>query len=141
MKNKTLIGLFLATLMATSITGLTYALWSETLEIKGTIKMASFGIKIISYKALLSKCVEKYSEMEANPSPDDQFLYIEATNLKPCWYTWIGLKIQNDGDLPANIKHMEYIFEPYNFDDYFTVKEYFYGPFPEAEGQNNTDDS
>jgi len=128
---------FLILVVAISATGLTYALWSDTIEIRGTIQMAKFGIKIISHKALLSKCVERYSTLESQISPDGQFLNLEASNLRPSWYTWVGLKIQNDGNLPADIKLIEYIFEPYVFNEYFSVEEYFYGPFPPNESPSN----
>jgi hypothetical protein len=138
MKLNKVSGLFMAFMIAISLTGLAYAHWSDTVKIEGTIKMAHIRIKIISHKALLSKEVEEYSEIISEISGDGHLLTLTCTNLRPCWYTWIGLKTQNEGSLPANVKTPEYSFEPPDgFEDYFETNHYFYGPFPEKEDHGN----
>jgi hypothetical protein len=65
-------------------------------------------------------------------------LTLKCTNLRPCWFIWVGLKTQNQGSLPANVKLPEYRFEgPDGFEKYFETEEYFYGPYPEAENPEN----
>jgi len=131
-------GLFMAFTIAISITGLTYAHWSDTIKIEGNLEMAHIRIKIISYKALLSQEVQKYSTIESEVSEDGHLLMLNCTNLQSCWYTWIGLKTQNDGSLPANVKPPEYSFEPSDgFEDYFETEHYFYGPFPRKESPDS----
>lgn len=131
-------GLFMAFMMAVSLTGLSYAHWSDTIKIEGTAKMAHIRIKIISYKALTSKEVEKYSTIDTELSEDGHVLIIYCSNLKPCWHVWIGLVTQNQGSLPANVKPPEYVFDgPDGFEDYFETMEYYYGPYPESTGFGN----
>jgi hypothetical protein len=131
-------GFFMAFTIAMSLTGLTYAHWSDNIKIEGKLEMAHIRITIISYKALTSKEVEKYSEIDTVLSEDGHLMTITCTNLKPCWFVWIGLVTQNQGSLPANVKPPEYIFEgPDGFHDYFETEEYFYGPYPENTGFGN----
>ena len=131
-------GFFMAFMIAVSLTGLSYAHWSDTIKIEGTAKMAHIRIKIISYKALTSKEVKKYSTINTELSEDGHMLIIYCSNLKPCWHVWIGLVTQNEGSLPANVKPPEYIFDgPDGFEDYFETMEYYYGPYPEDTGYGN----
>lgn len=127
-------GLFMAFIIALSLTGLVYAHWSDTIKIEGKLEMAHIGIQIKSYKALLPK-EDKDGNIEAEISEDGHLLTITWTNLGPDRYAWIGLVIQNQGSLPAYVKAPEYIFEgPDGFDDYFETKEWFYGPYSEKTG-------
>ncbi len=128
-------GFFMAFMIAVSLTGLSYAHWSDTIKIEGTAKMAHIRIKIISYKALTSKEVENYSTIDTELSEDGHMLIIYCSNLKPCWHVWIGLVTQNEGSLPAYVKSPEYIFDgPDGFEDYFETMEYYYGPYSKDTG-------
>lgn len=138
MKLSKISGLFVAFTIAVSLTGLTYAHWSDTIRIEGTLEMAHIRMTIISYKALTSREVKKYSTIEAELSEDGHLLTLTCANLKPCWFVWVGLVTQNQGSLPANVKPPEYTFEgPDGFNDYFETREYFYGPYPENTGFGN----
>lgn len=130
--------LFVTFIIAISVLGVTYAHWSDNIRIIGTAKMAHIKMTTISDKCLTSKDVERYSEIKSYVSDDGHLYTIEATNVRPCWFIWIGLKLQNAGSLPANVKPIEYGFDdPDGFHDYFETTEYFYGPYPEAEGPQN----
>jgi len=127
--------LFMALAITLSIAGFTYAHWTETIRINGTVKMAHILIDIKSEKVLMSKYVQKYSSVDYTVSPDNHTLTIYSKNLRPCWYIWIGLVLQNQGTLPGRIKPPEYSFDPPDsWGTYFETIEYFYGPYSENTG-------
>jgi len=127
--------LLMVLVITLSIVGFTYARWTDTVQIKGTAKIAHILIEIKSQKVLMSKDVEKYSSVTYEVSPDKHTLEIHSENLKPCWYIWVGLVMQNQGPLPGMMKSPEYIFEDSDgFEDYFETAEYFYGAYPEDTG-------
>lgn len=129
--------LFMLLAITLSIAGFTYAHWTDTIKITGTVKMAHIKMTIISYKNLTSHEVKQYSNITSELSADNHTLTLTCDGLKPCWFIWIGLKTQNQGSLPANLKPPEYSFDTYGFQDYFETAEYFYGPYPEEEGPDN----
>jgi len=132
----TKISAFFMTLIVTlSIVGFAYAHWSDKVQIEGTVKMAHILMSIKSQKVLSSKEIERYSTITYEVSADEHTLTLTCTNLKPCWFVWIGLVTQNQGTLPVNVKPPKYSYEdPNGFQDHFETKEYFYGPYPEATG-------
>jgi len=138
MKTNKIYVTFMLLIITVSIIGITYAHWADTIHIFGTAKIAHIKMTIISYKNLTSCCVKKYSNITSELSPDGHTLTITGTGLKPCWFIWIGLKTQNQGSLPAYIKPPEYSFDdPNDLKNCFETKEYYYGPYPEAEGPAN----
>ena len=127
--------LFIALVVILSIAGFTYAHWGGTVQIRGTVKMAHIKMTIKSEKVLTSKEIEKYSKVTYQKSLDGHTLEIHCTNLRPCWYVWIGLVTQNQGTLPVNVKAPEYSYEdPNGLKKYFETKDYLYGPYPENLG-------
>lgn len=129
--------IFLTIAITLSIAGLTYAHWTDTIRMNGSVKMAHILVDIKSEKVLISTNVQRQyqSYVEWEVSPDRHTLEINSTNLAPCWYIWVGLIMQNQGTLPGKIKPPEYTFEDsLGFEDYFETKEYFYGPYPENTG-------
>jgi hypothetical protein len=130
--------IFMTLTIILSIAGFTYAHWTGIIRINGRVKMAHILVDIKSRKVLLSKDVEKYSSVTCEILPDNHTLAIYSENLKPCWYIWVGLVMQNQGTLPGKIKPPNYIFEDSNgFEDYFETREYFYGSYPENTGFGN----
>ncbi len=118
-----------------SIVGYTYAHWTDTIKINGSIKMAHILVDIKSEKVLMSRDVQKYSSVTYEVSPDKHTISIFSENLKPCWYIWVGLVLQNQGTLPGKAKPPEYAFEGLPIlEDHFATNEYFYGPYPEGTG-------
>jgi len=136
---KTKISALLMTLAITlSLVGFTYAHWTDVIKINGHVKMAHILIGIKSEKVLMSGDVEKYSNVTYEVSPDEHTLEIHSKNLRPCWYIWVGLVMQNQGTLPGKIKPPEYSYDPSDsWGDYFETTEYFYGPYPENTGFGN----
>ena len=115
-----------------SVVGLTYSAWTDTIYIEGNVKMAHVMMTIISEKVLTSK---EYPKPIYEVSEDGHLLTLNCSGLRECWYVWIGLVLQNQGSVPANVKPPQYIFEgPDNFVQYFETEEYFYGPYPENTG-------
>lgn len=132
--------IFMVLAITLSIAGFTYAHWTDTVRINGTVEMAHILIDIKSDKVLISRDVQrKYnSAVWWEVSPDRHTLEIHSLNLGPCWYIWVGLVMQNQGPLLGQIKPPEYVFEDgYGFEDYFETKDYFYGPYPENTGFGN----
>lgn len=118
-----------------SIVGYTYAHWTDTIRINGSIKMAHTLVDIKSEKVLMSRDVQKYSSVTYEVSADRHTISIYSENLKPCWHIWIGLVIQNQGTLPGKVKPPEIVFEGLPIlEDHFATTEYFYGPYPEETG-------
>ena len=135
MKTTKIYALFMVLAITLSIVGFAYAHWTDTIQITGTAKIAHVLISIKSEKVLTSKEVENYSKIEYQVSPDEHTLQVNCTNVKPCWFVWIGLVTQNQGTLPVNVKPPEYSYEdPNGFKEYFENKTYLYGPYPEETG-------
>jgi len=135
MKTTKISALFMALAIVLSLVGFTYAHWAGTVRIEGTMKMAHMLIGIKSEKVLMSKDVEKYSSVTYEVSPDEHTLAIYSENLRPCWYIWVGLVMQNQGPLPGKMKPPEYSYDPSDtWGNYFETTEYFYGPYPENTG-------
>jgi len=137
MNTTKLSAIFMTLAIVLSIAGFTYAHWSDTIRINGTVKMAHILIDIKSEKVLISRNVKKYysSSVCYEVSPDLHTLTIYSKNLGPCWWIWVGLVMQNQGTLPGKMKPPVYSFEPSDgWNDYFETKEYFYGPYPEETG-------
>ena len=133
-KNK-VYAIFMVLAITLSIAGFTYAHWADTIQIEGTVKMAHILVDIKSEKVLMSSEVENYSSVTYEVSPDRHTLEINSTNLKPCWYIWVGLVLQNQGNLPGKIKAPVYSYDPPDgWEDHFETAEYFYGPYPEETG-------
>ena len=138
MKTTKLSALFMTLAIILSLAGFTYAHWADTVQIEGRAKMAHILVNINSEKVLMSKDVQKYSSVTYEVSADKHTLAIYSENLKPCWYIWVGLVIQNQGPLPGQLKPPEYSFEPSDtWGTYFETEEYFYGPYPEETGFGN----
>jgi len=133
--NKKAFTTLMAITIALSAVGITYSAWTDNVYIEGKVKMAHVTMTIISDKVLTSKEVQRYSEITYERSEDGHYLAITSNNLKQCWFVWVGLVLQNQGTVPADLKSFEYYFEgPDGFEDYFEVKDYFYGPYPENMG-------
>lgn len=127
--------LFMALAVTLSIVGFSYAHWQDMIYINSSVKMAHILIDIKSEKVLMSKEVEKYSSVTYEVSPDRHTIAIYSENLKPSWYIWVGLVMQNQGTLPGEIKTPIYSYDPPDgWEDYFETAEYFYGPYPEDTG-------
>jgi len=127
--------LFMTITIVLSLAGLTYAHWADSFKILGRVKMAHILVGIKSEKVLISKDVQKYSTVNYTVSSDEHTLAINCTNIKPCWYIWVGLVLQNQGDLPGKVKPPEYSYDPPDtWGAYFETTEYFYGPYPENTG-------
>ena len=127
--------LFMILAVILSVAGFTYAHWTDTVRIEGTVKTAHILVEIKSEKVLMSKDVQKYSSVTYEVSLDKHTLQINSTNLKPCWYIWVGLVLQNQGNLPGKIKAPVYGYDPPDgYEDCFETAEYFYGPYPEETG-------
>ena len=130
--------IFMVLAITLSIAGFTYAHWADTIQIEGTVKTAHILVDIKSEKVLMSSEVENYSSVTYEVSPDRHTLEINSTNLKPCWYIWVGLVLQNQGNLPGKIKAPVYSYDPPDgWEDHFETAEYFYGPYPEETGFGN----
>ncbi|UCE28730.1 MAG: hypothetical protein JSV85_05490 [Candidatus Bathyarchaeota archaeon] len=127
--------LFMTMAIVLSLLGFTYAHWADTVQIEGKMKMAHVLIGIKSSKVLTSRVVERYSNVTYEVSSDEHTLAIHSENLRPCWYIWVGLVMQNQGPLPGKMKPPEYSYDPSDtWGNYFETTEYFYGSYPENTG-------
>lgn len=137
MKTPEISAIFLVTTITLAIIGFTYAHWTETIRINGTVKVAHILVNINSEKVLMSNDVKRnyQSSVSWEVSPDKHTLAINSTNLGPCWYIWVGLVVQNQGSLPGKIKPPEYTYDPSDsWGNHFETTEYFYGSYPEETG-------
>jgi hypothetical protein len=107
--------------------GVGAAHWYDYITKQYKLKAGYLNTQIISYKVLIP-C----SEVLIKTCPSDSQMPTKTisitTKVFPGWYCWIGLKIQNQGNLPVFIDGPQYqINDPSGVWQYFTHSEYYYG--------------
>lgn len=122
-----------------SAVGFAYSGWTDQILIQGRVKMAHVSLTITSQKVITSQSVEEYSTIsEGEITNDGNTLELTATNLKPCWFVWIGIVCQNQGSIPIWVKSPEITFsDPNDLGEHFEYEAYYYGPYPESTGFGN----
>jgi len=139
MKKAGIYSALLVLAISLSAVGFAYSGWTDQIVITGRAKMAHVRLTIISRKVLTSQCVTKYSTIsEGEITKDGHTLEVSATNLKPCWFVWIGIVCQNQGSIPIWVKPSEIQFSDTNgLGDHFEHVAHYYGPYPENTGFGN----
>jgi len=139
MKKARIYSALLVLAISLSAVGFAYSGWTDQIVITGRAKMAHVRLSIISQKVLTSQSVQEYSTIsEGEITNDGHTLEVSATNLKPCWFVWIGIVCQNQGSIPIWVKGPEIQFSDSNgLDEHFEYLAYYYGPYPESTGFGN----
>ena len=136
MKGKVL-AIFNLILVLTIITGLTYSSWQDTIEIKGSVRMAHRKFIIDSEKVLFPTGTgfNQTHPIYYYVTPDNRSLIAECQNVDYNWTIAIGLLIKNTGTLPLKLKNVEITFNITDTTN-FTITTYYYGPFPPGTNFN-----
>jgi len=125
--------LTLIPIIALTLTGIAYSYWQEELQIIAVVK-TGFGKLTIGSEKLLVPTGEGFEEkhpIEYYITGDGQALVAECGNVSSNWKIAVGLVLENDGTLPVHLKDVEVWFNSSTED--FSVKKYYYGPFPPGE--------
>lgn len=125
MKNRSVLTLLIP-LMLILLSSLVYATWQDNVTKTCNITAGKVDIEIGSWKRRIEN---DWVNTITITQPDEDNLEISA-EVSPGWYIWIGLIIHNKGTLPVMIDLPTYtIIDSYEVWNYFTHKEYFYGPY------------
>ena len=128
--NKRIITILLIPILFIPITSIGYAHFTDLVVKQYKIHVKCLNVEIGTYKVLSpwdDELIEKYPPDDDLPSPTLQI----STKIFPGWYVWIGFILQNYGSFPAWVDSPRYdvVSDPPNMWDWFTVNEYFYGPW------------
>jgi hypothetical protein len=127
--NKQILALCVILIFALAISGYSYSLWQETINIQGTSNIAEVSIFI-----------DDYNNTKANLSTDKHTLEITDT-ITQGQTNWTGIIIKNNGTAPpTSITCVITTSSDSLWQAYFTHNEYFYGPYtpdPPAEVWNS----
>lgn len=104
MKSK-MVALFAALMVALMVVGFTYAMWFETLTIRGTIETGSFDVDLSLCHVFEIEDEEKpwVANASANLSQDNKTLTISVVGAYPCYTFVIVFDIHNTGTIPAKL--------------------------------------
>lgn len=111
------------------ISGLGYAVWTDTITKTYMLTVGTIETEIGSYKTITNYNDDLITVIQ----PNRETLQI-ICQVGPSWYLWVGLLIHNEGTLPVRI--ISFTISTNNTDmwnEYFTYEEYFYGPFKDGE--------
>ena len=108
MKSK-MVALFASVLIALAVVGFTYAWWTETLTISGTITTGELDVEFTG--AYTSSCSEYMSCTvnfvdggETDPTPGDlSKMEVTVSNGYPCGWCNVTFTIHNCGTIPAKV--------------------------------------
>lgn len=136
MKDTRILSALLVPLLLISISAYSYAHFTDTVVQKYKLHVQCFTVHIKSYKVVSrydDDLIDKYpSEDELERMDGTTTLEISTDTAFPGWWVWIGLLIQNQGNVPANVTTPIYeISDPAGVGVY--TEEYFYGPYTHGD--------
>jgi len=96
--------LFVAMLVALGLVGATYAYWSDTLTVSGTVGMGTFDVKFgtPNVDETEPSGYESVANMEC-AATDDNTVEITVTNAYPGWSATCTIPVVNNGSIPAKV--------------------------------------
>jgi hypothetical protein len=125
---KRLFVLLVIPLLLIPTVALSYAHFTDDAAEKYILDVAFPQIEICSCKVL-----SRYDGCLINKYLKDTTLTIQ-TRVFPGWFAWIGLIIHNCGQTPISVSAPTYsVYDPNHAWQYFTHKEYFYGPYDDGQ--------
>jgi len=128
MMGKRLFVLLIIPMLLIPMAALGFAHFSDEAVKKYKLHIKYPDIEIGSYKVL-----SKYDDCLIKKWLDGNTLNIQ-TKVFPGWFAWVGLILHNSGDQPVEVGPPSYnVYDPNNVWQYFTHKEYFYGPYDRGE--------
>jgi hypothetical protein len=106
MKNK-MIGITAVLLIALMLAGVSYALWSKTLYIDGTVKMGNVDAEIIAGTSWDTETAEKdVSSISCSVDTGTGHLIVTVTNAYPCIDYYQAFSIHCTGSIPVKVQSM-----------------------------------
>lgn len=124
MQNKKMVAIPILLMIALSMIGFTYATWSQTLYINGTVSTGTLSAKFVppvtkTDQGLDWNCddglinvrqIDKDIGSSTATIVADKEITVVLTNVYPCYYEHISFWIHNDGTIPWKIQKV--IFYP-----------------------------
>jgi predicted ribosomally synthesized peptide with SipW-like signal peptide len=98
MKSK-MAALFASVLIALAVVGFTYAWWTETLTISGSVETGKLEVK---FKNPLTTSCSSYMSCSAAVK-DSTSIEVNVTNGYPCGWCNVTFTIENTGTIPAKV--------------------------------------
>jgi len=140
MANGKIITLLIIPLLLIPTISYVYAHWTDTVFKQYKFHFFCVESEIKSYKVLTER---KYNDDKITVYPTAEeleemggtsTLQISSIIPEPGWYIWIGLVIHNQGIPPVLVDEPTFEFsDPNGVADWFTHREYYYGPFNKGE--------
>jgi hypothetical protein len=136
MNNGRILTALLVPLLLISMSGYSYAHFTDTVVKKYKLHVKCFIVEIKSYKV-----VSRYNDDLISTYPPDDLLEqwdgtttisISTDTAFPGWWVWIGLLIQNQGGFPASVTTPIYDIDSSDGVKVYT-EEYFYGPYTHGD--------
>jgi hypothetical protein len=104
-----MVALFASLMVALLVVGFTYAMWFETLTIKGTLTTGSFDVDLSLCHVFEIEDEEKpwVANATANLSADNKTLTITVEDAYPCYTFVVVFDIDNRGTVPAKLTNFD----------------------------------
>jgi len=99
-----MVELFAVVMIALMVSGFVYAMWSDTLTIKGTVKTGTFDVDLSLHNVFEP---EGHADVIAELSGDNKTLTITVENAYPHYYFVVVFDIHNAGSIPAKLTNFE----------------------------------
>jgi len=111
MNGKKIFAILIILMMTLSIAGFTYAHWSKTVTVDGTIKSGKLNLIIVSAADDDSGIDPDYDKNVADTvitidTNDPQIAHITITNAYPSYHVYWHVTIKNIGTIPAKLKEI-----------------------------------
>ena len=105
MKTNKVGALFLVAIMALTAVGTSYAMWSETITMEGTITTGTFDIEWSLEYWDDDEIAEKDDVSTIDAYIQDGVLYVVLTGVYPCINYWVDFNIHCVGTVPAHFEN------------------------------------
>ncbi|MEM3828095.1 MAG: hypothetical protein QXP36_02600 [Conexivisphaerales archaeon] len=104
--NSKMVGLFAIVLIALMVAGFAYAMWTETINISGTVSTGDLDVSWSVGEGYDSE--DEYPEKDVSSisgdvSEDGNTLYVTIENAYPCIHYYLPIDVSNDGSIPVII--------------------------------------
>jgi len=93
-------GLFAVVLIALAVVGFSYAWWTETLTISGSVETGKLEVKFKN-DGIVKSCSP---EMTCKTEVTDTAITVTVSNGYPCGWCNVTFTIENTGTIPAKVK-------------------------------------
>ncbi|AIG96882.1 MAG: hypothetical protein XD40_0152 [Archaeoglobus fulgidus] len=93
--------LFVAMLVALGLVGATYAYWSDTLTVSGTVGMGNLDVVITSAETTATETYDVATEQDCLIADDGKSVTCNIINAYPGYTATVSVTVNNDGSIPV----------------------------------------